>query len=388
MQDSNLQSDMLGLDRQFECPICLSCLKEPVLTSCGHRFCSSCLNLWLESKGESCPVDGGTLNKKLDLFPDHFTRREILNRTTICKLCKLEIGLSEMDEHVSSHHHSRRTKKIISEDNGKGCCPFGTFGCDVDVTENTLKDHLEKDLNLHLNLVANSHLNLREKLLKNTDKMSDDVLAQESLMWEPQEKGKDRQNASLMRALYERVVVLEQRCHEQNAQMEKLKGRLEESNDRIREVSLRHACGQYLWRIDDFGKKIGSMKSGDKRVFFSEGFYTSPNGYKICGRINLSPVDSDMLSLLIHIMQTPHDHTLVWPFTGRIQFAIVHPTDSKLTIAETIMSRPDLDSFKKPARDINTKAFGYPQFISINKIFNNGYLIDDSLIVKLHVQEV
>lgn len=30
----------------YECSICLSWLKEPVLTSCGHRFCKSCLEGW------------------------------------------------------------------------------------------------------------------------------------------------------------------------------------------------------------------------------------------------------------------------------------------------------------------------------------------------------
>lgn len=30
----------------YECSICLSWLKDPVLTSCGHRFCKSCLDGW------------------------------------------------------------------------------------------------------------------------------------------------------------------------------------------------------------------------------------------------------------------------------------------------------------------------------------------------------
>lgn len=30
----------------YECSICLSWLKDPVLTSCGHRFCKSCLEEW------------------------------------------------------------------------------------------------------------------------------------------------------------------------------------------------------------------------------------------------------------------------------------------------------------------------------------------------------
>lgn len=30
----------------YMCSICLSWLEDPVLTKCGHRFCSSCLNEW------------------------------------------------------------------------------------------------------------------------------------------------------------------------------------------------------------------------------------------------------------------------------------------------------------------------------------------------------
>lgn len=30
----------------YECSICLSWLKDPVLTTCGHRFCKNCLDEW------------------------------------------------------------------------------------------------------------------------------------------------------------------------------------------------------------------------------------------------------------------------------------------------------------------------------------------------------
>lgn len=40
---------MLSLiDPRFECSICLNCLKDPMLTRCGHRFCSECISTWLK----------------------------------------------------------------------------------------------------------------------------------------------------------------------------------------------------------------------------------------------------------------------------------------------------------------------------------------------------
>lgn len=33
-------------EEHYECPICLSWLKDPVLTRCGHHFCKICLEEW------------------------------------------------------------------------------------------------------------------------------------------------------------------------------------------------------------------------------------------------------------------------------------------------------------------------------------------------------
>ena len=35
--DSPISSD-------YECPICMNCLRDPVQTACGHRFCKSCID--------------------------------------------------------------------------------------------------------------------------------------------------------------------------------------------------------------------------------------------------------------------------------------------------------------------------------------------------------
>ena len=61
-----------GLDYQFvdktldvsrlECSICLLALRNPHQTSCGHRFCYSCILTWL-NEGKSCPHDNASLGE-------------------------------------------------------------------------------------------------------------------------------------------------------------------------------------------------------------------------------------------------------------------------------------------------------------------------------------
>lgn len=47
-QESSINDAYSAPEARFECPICLAWLRDPVLTSCGHRFCRNCIYSWLE----------------------------------------------------------------------------------------------------------------------------------------------------------------------------------------------------------------------------------------------------------------------------------------------------------------------------------------------------
>ena len=36
------------VNSDYECPICITVLREPVQTPCGHRFCIACINRHME----------------------------------------------------------------------------------------------------------------------------------------------------------------------------------------------------------------------------------------------------------------------------------------------------------------------------------------------------
>lgn len=50
------------LDPSLECSICLLCLRNPHQTSCGHRFCHTCILTWLK-EGKYCPHDQSSLGE-------------------------------------------------------------------------------------------------------------------------------------------------------------------------------------------------------------------------------------------------------------------------------------------------------------------------------------
>lgn len=385
-EEKKTADEVSGLDPRYECPVCLSCLKDTILTSCGHRFCNDCIYSWMDNKDNTCPIDGRKLDKASDLFPDNFTRREIMNQRIFCKDCSAEINLCELDEHVTVHSNATNA--------ASGECLFKNVGCMVDVSREKMAEHLEFHMHHHIYLIYNAHMKLQKNMAVLDFRKSTETLAQESKLWEPSPKDKGRENHkdeflhpdSLIRSLYERIIVLEQRGHEHDAQLQKYKNDLNKLESKVLDISLLHCFGHYLWHINHFSDKLTAMRSNKDRFIYSPGFYTAPTGYKVCGRINISPSREGQLALVIHFMKSPHDAALEWPFNGRITLAVIHPTDSSLTVKETVISRPDLESFQRPTSELNFKAFGYPSFISVNDITKKGFLNDDTLLVKIDIQ--
>ncbi|XP_069675401.1 TNF receptor-associated factor 6-like [Periplaneta americana] len=359
-----------ALESRFECPICLQCLSKPVLTPCGHRFCDSCIRMWLKREGSVCPVDNQPLNPATDLFPDNFTRREI----------------QELDLKNQQEGHNSRSQLIE--------CSFRHVGCLATVHPNDLAAHIDTQIHYHISLLSSAY----SKLQTSIQSQHMEAKAQEaSSLWEPDRKGQDHHNGEvqpwqgLVRSLYERIVMLEQRNREQDIQLENMKRQLSSNIDQVsQDLALRYCNGTYLWTVTQISSKLSAMSANPTRcMFYSPGFYTAPNGYRFCARINLSPNDRNHIALLIHLMRTDHDACLAWPFTGRITFMLVNGKDSSRHICDTMMSRPELDAFKRPLREVNPRGFGYTEFVSVLDLTTQGFMTpDDSIVIKLHILSV
>lgn len=192
----------------------------------------------------------------------------------------------------------------------------------------------------------------------------------------------------VIRNLYERIVVLEQQNRElsitvanQQTKLTTLQTSIRFNND---ETILRNCNGVYIWRLNAFGEKLAEMSANPLRMFYSPGFYTSPNGYRFCARINVSSKDPAFLSILLHMMQTDNDDALDWPFDGTMYFVLVHPRDAEKSIRERTTSRPNFEAFRKPTCEINKRSFGYTEFVKIVEL--TEFIRDDCLIFRIEVK--
>ena len=119
-----------------------------------------------------------------------------------------------------------------------------------------------------------------------------------------------------------------------SSQVEKLKLEKEEN------VS-KSLNGEFVWRIKDFESIYGKLRNNHNFVIYSQGFYTSFYGYKVCLRSNLyiskgrkaqalfSKINSvilgeEYLGLFVHFMQGDNDDLLDWPWEGTISINMIN----------------------------------------------------------------
>ncbi|PFX14515.1 TNF receptor-associated factor 6-like [Stylophora pistillata] len=122
------------LESKYECPICLLGLREPVQTSCGHRFCKGCIVRSIRDAGPKCPVDNERLSES-QLYPDNFAKREMMDQDVFCRMkkqhgCTWKGKLGKLQEHLN-------------------VCDFIDVKCPKkcgrEMQRKDLKEHLEKE---------------------------------------------------------------------------------------------------------------------------------------------------------------------------------------------------------------------------------------------------
>ena len=130
-------------------------------------------------------------------------------------------------------------------------------------------------------------------------------------------------------------------------------------------------------------------------LFYSPSFYTSPDGYKMCVRVDANGLGDGKgthVSVFAYLMKGDNDNSLTWPFTGTVTFELLNQLEDRYH---------HRNSFTFPAYNDNVSravvsgergvGWGYPKFISHTDLEhepdkNCQYLKDDAVILRVFVE--
>ncbi|KAJ3604512.1 hypothetical protein NHX12_029252 [Muraenolepis orangiensis] len=157
-----------------------------------------------------------------------------------------------------------------------------------------------------------------------------------------------------------------------------------EMEGKMREMSAATFDGVFVWKISDFTKKRQDAVVGRAPAMFSQAFYTSKYGYKMCLRIYLNGDGtgrSSHLSLFFVVMRGHSDALVKWPFNQKVTLMLLDQNNREHIIDAF---RPDISSssFQRPVSDMNI-ASGCPLFCPLAKLESkNTYIRDDTIFIK------
>ena len=122
--------------------------------------------------------------------------------------------------------------------------------------------------------------------------------------------------------------------------------------------------------------------------YFSQPFYTSRDGYKICCRMYLNGDGSGKgkyISLFFALMKGDYDPLLRWPFQQKVTMTLLHQ-DRGEDLRDTFNPDVTSSSFQRPQREMNV-ASGCPMFAKHDDIekHSSKYLVDDTMFLRIEV---
>lgn len=139
----------------------------------------------------------------------------------------------------------------------------------------------------------------------------------------------------------------------------------------------------------DYKMKKKEAVEGSTLSIFSQSFYTSRCGYRLCARAYLNGDGSGKgthISLYFVVMRGEFDSLLPWPFKQKVALMLLDQSGKKNHITETFKADPKSNSFKRPEGEMNI-ASGCPRFVAHNVLENakNTYIKDDTIFLKVVV---
>lgn len=147
--------------------------------------------------------------------------------------------------------------------------------------------------------------------------------------------------------------------------------------------------GVLIWKIGEFKERRKQAVEGRILSLYSQPFYTSRYGYKMCARAYLNGDGVGRgrhLSLFFVVMQGDYDEILKWPFRSRVTLKLLDQVRHNQDLVDAFTPDPNSSSFQKPTSPMNI-ASGCPLFVPLSKFENPNepYLKDNAIMIQVSV---
>jgi TNF receptor-associated factor 4 len=131
-------------------------------------------------------------------------------------------------------------------------------------------------------------------------------------------------------------------------------------------------------------------------VWYSQGIYTSPGGYKMCLSVYANGnggATGSHVSCFVHLMRGEYDHLLEWPFKGEVMVELLNQLEDKRHERE-IFQFNDLTPIEYRCRVLSNdigrgggvqKFIPHPQ-LNFNPSLNCQYLKDDTVYFRMSMK--
>lgn len=356
---SNINVNTVNLDK-FKCNLCNKYMKDPYSTRiCSHKFCRTCITNALK-ENEKCPECSKPLSNDYYgeyIYPDKKIQDEIetligLKCFNHDKGCTLKFSLHDLENHENNCVF--RCDKTYK-------CMFYYNGCKQEFThKNDYKTHLNNSLEEHL-----------FNLLDNMESLKFELQKEKDLNRKLQSKMKREMSEWRLHTQSDRI------CFEGKVETKiaSIKDEIQEIEENLSDQILLHHSGSFIWSIYNFEDDIQ-----ESRERSSEDFYVTPGAYKFAIELNVNR--KNRIGAFVKIQEHENNEYLSWPFHAEYAITIVHPT---LKPEKEFKFGSAIHKFKNPSEDDN--AYGWPNCVALQYLKQNGFLLNDTLIVRAIIRK-
>ncbi|OWF55411.1 TNF receptor-associated factor 3-like [Mizuhopecten yessoensis] len=162
---------------------------------------------------------------------------------------------------------------------------------------------------------------------------------------------------------------------------------LNKLNLEVRLLETADHTGTLMWKLRDYQRRKQEAIFGRTQSLFSQPFYTSRYGYRMCARVYLNGDGNGKgthLSVFFVVMKGDFDVLLEWPFRQQVTLMLLDQSGTGQDIRETFIPQPTGNSFQRPQTEMNV-ACGVPRFCSLDRLESDMYLRDDTIFLTVKV---